>query len=497
MKRTILFVFLLVGALKASAQSRWDGSTLTVGASATTSSGTYAPLWLTSNRYGVGSVGPTSAYSRITLERSMSHDADKTWQLGYGLDLVAAVHHERTLAVQQAYAMARWKRLTLTLGSRQQPMVTQNTELGSGELLWGINARPIPQARLDIDWFPFPGTNGWWQWKLHGSYGFMTDGSWQKSWSRPDERYATGTLYHEKALYWQFGHTDVLPFTYEIGLRMASQFGGTCYNVSTKRANDGQPTTYHNSVNLRAFIDALLCSGSDATDGSNPNSSGNNLGSYIMQLRYHGKAWQAKAYWERFFEDHSMLTVQYGIYDMLLGTEVSLPRNHVVSTAVVEFMSSTDQSGAVYHDGTANLPAAMAGRDNYYNHLNYAGWEHYGFSIGSPFITSPLYNAALENRPNRLRFYNNRVKAWHIGLTGDPSDEWHWRFLTSFTRNWGTYDFPLSDCYNQTYLLTEATYRPRWAKGWRGTLGFAFDHGDLIGNSTGVQVTVAKQLNLK
>ena len=486
----------LLLAAPLSAQSRFDGTELTVTASATTSSGTYAPLWLTANRYGVGSVDPTSGYGRVAVERSLEHDADQPWQLGYGLDFVVAAKHERTLAVQQAYVQAQWKKLKLTVGSKQQPMETQNPELGSGELLFGINARPIPQARLDIDWFAFPGTKGWWKWKLNGSYGIMTDGSWQKSWSRPDDRYAKNTLYHEKSLYWQFGRPEVFPLTYEIGLRMASQFGGTSYGVATARANEGQATTYEHATNLRAFIDALLCRGSDATDGSNPNSSGNTLGSYVMQLRYHGERWQARAYWERFFEDHSNLTVQYGIRDMLIGGEVTLPQNPWVSSAVVEFMSSTDQSGAVYHDGTANLPEAMAGRDNYYNHLNYAGWMHYGMVIGNPFFTSPLYNTTL-GHPHRLRVYNNRLKSWHVGIAGDPSAEWHWRLLASFTRNWGTYDFPLEDRYTQTYLLAEAAYSPRWAEGWTGKLGVGLDHGDLIGNSTGVQLTVARRLRLK
>ncbi len=477
------------------AQERFKGAEVAVEATATTVTGNYAPLWLTANRYGLGSVRPHSLVTHAQLTRDLRNDSARVWQLGYGVDVALAFGHERSLFIQQAYAEGAWKLLHLTIGAKEQPMEVQNRELSSGALSMGINANPIPQVRLDIDWFSFPGTQGWWQWKLNGSYGIMTDGSWQEGWAQAGTRYVTNTLYHEKALYWKFGRPDIFPLTYEIGLRMATEFGGTSYNVETPRYNDGKPTTLDNPADAGAFIDALFCRGDDVTDGSNPNVSGNHLGSYVMQLKYHGRSWQARLYWERFFEDHSMLTVQYGIRDMLLGGEATLPRNPYVSSIVVEYLGTRDQSGAVYHDGTRSLPDAMAGRDNYYNHLQYTGWQYYGQAIGHPFITSPLYNDIF-GRPHILRFYNNRVKAWHVGLSGDPTKEWHWRVLASFTRNWGTYDWPLNDRLLQQHYLAEATYRPRWAKGWQGVLGIGLDHGDLLGNSFGIQLSIRKKLTM-
>ena len=471
---------------------------LTVEVSGTASTGDYAPLWLNANRYGLSSVAPYSGYARARVERDIANDAHRDWRLGYGLDLAVAAGHERVGIVQQAYVEGAWKCIRLTLGAKQLPLETQNPELSSDALSAGINARPIPQARLDIDWFSFPGTKGWWKWKLGGAYGWMTDGRWQEGWVSEGTRYALNTRYHEKSLYWQFGREDIFPLTYEIGLRMMAEFGGSSYNVKTLRANDGQKANYEHDNGLRAYWDALLCRGSDATDGSNPNVSGNHLGSYVMQLKYHGEKWQARAYWERFFEDHSMLTVQYGIRDMLIGAEVTLPKNPFLSSAVLEYITTTNQSGAVYHDGTHNIPDAMAGRDDYYNHLHYAGWQHYGQTLGNPLITSPLYNGALGiDRDHYLRFYNNRIKAWHVGLSGDPSSEWHWRLLASFTRNWGTYAMPLPERRREIYTFLEATYRPHWATGWEGALGLGLDHGSLIGNSFGGQLTIRKHFTLK
>ena len=480
-----------------STQRDWLHETeVTIEASGTASTGEFAPLWLTANRYGLSSVRPYSAYLRATIERDITHDALRDWRLGYGLDLALAAGHERVGIIEQAYVQGQWKKIGLTIGAKQQPMETQNPELGSGELCLGINARPVPQVRLDIDWFPIPLTKGWWQWKLFGSFGWMTDGMWQQGWVLEGQRYARHTLYHEKALYWQFGRADKFPLTYEFGLRMATEFGGDCYNIKSDRVNQGKVADYSYARDLKAYWQALTLQGSDNTDGSNPNAAGNTVGSYIMQLRYHGEGWQARAYWERFFEDHSMLTVQYGIRDMLIGGEVTIPKNPFLTSAVLEYMTSTDQSGAIFHDETTNLPDKIGGRDKYYYHNLYGGWQHYGQAIGNPFITSPLYNKAF-GRDHYIYFYNNRVKAWHVGLAGDPTPEWHWRALGSFTRNWGAYNYPLEDILRQSYIMGEATYRPRWASGWQASLALGLDHGDLIGNSFGTQLTIRKSLTLK
>ena len=472
--------------------SRLSGTTLTVEVSGTAGGGDFAPLWLSSNRYGLASVRTLSSYERLSIERPIALDAGRTWRIGYGLDLAAAQNHERAFVVQQAYAEVAWKRLRLTLGSKQQPMETKPSDLSSGALSMGINARPIPQMRLDVDWFNLPGMKGWWQWKLYGSYGWMTDGRWQANWAEDGSRYARHTLYHEKGLFWKFGRLDRLPFTYEIGIRMASQFGGTSYNIRTTRLNNGsQLTDIKHSADLKAYWHALICQGSDETDGSDPNTAGNTLGSYVMAFTYHGQRWQARAYWERYFEDQSMLTVQYGIRDMLIGGEVRAPQNPWADGACLEFITTTNQSGAVYHDRTAFLHDKMNGRDNYYNHQLYAGWQHYGFTLGNPLLTSPLYNPT-----NIIYFQNNRIKAWHVGLTGQPSTEWRWRALGSFTRNWGRYTKPFDDCLHQQYFLLEATYTPQWAQGWKGTVAVGIDHGPVIGNNTGVQLTVRKAFAL-
>lgn len=494
--RVLSLVMAICASIPTHAQ-RLAPSELTIEASTTASSGDAAPLWLVSNRHGLSSLKEWSGYQRATLLRSAQLDSTRKWRVGYGLDLAVGEAHERTMIVQQAYAEVAWKILKLRLGSKQEPLVTKNDHLSSGDLSLGINARPIPQLRLDVDWFSIPFTHDWWQWRFYGSFGTTTDGAWQKDFvNTAKDRYTSDVLYHEKALYWKVGNLKKFPFTYQLALRMGSTFGGTSYNIG------GKNQVYDHPVNLRAFWSVLTCSGNDETDGNNPNTAGNHVGSYVMQLKYHGQRWQARAYWERMFEDQSMLTVQYGIRDMLIGGEVNLPANRWLSTVVLEYITSTDQSGAVYHDYAPTIPDKMNGRDNYYNHHLYSGWQHYGQNIGNPLLTSPVYNFTyVENNyggraKGPLYCFNNRLKALHVGLSGDPTPEWHWRAMASMTKNFGTYFEPLVDATRQAYLFAEASYRPRWASGWQGILGVAIDHGHLIGNSTGLQFTLRKRLSL-
>lgn len=482
------------------AQNKASGLKLNVEVQGTAASGDYAPLWTSANRHGMGSTESLNAYERVSVIRDEKNDSARNWRLGYGLDMALQEGATSTLFIQQAFAEIAYKKVKLIIGSKEHDMDLKNQELSSGGLSLGINAHPIPQIRMEIDYFSIPGTRQWWKWKVRGSYGKTTDGNWQREFTTDPHRYTSNILYHEKAIYWKFGKEDFKPrpLTFEIGLQMASQFGGTTYNTIGR--NIHEPSTVHHSENLNAFWNALICGGSDETDGTEQNVAGNHLGSYNLALAWTDEDWMVRAYAERFFEDQSMITFQYGVQDHIIGIEGKLPKNPFVSRVLIEHLSTRNQSGAIYHDQTASIPDKMNGKDNYYNHKLYCGWQHWGMGIGNPLITSPLYRDAFEKNGSFMNddiyFYNNRVKAWHIGLTGDPHPELHWRLLVSLTENWGTYTEPLKRKQFQQYCMAEATWSPKWSKGWNGSLALGYDHGRVIGNSVGCQLKIQKSFDL-
>ena len=488
-KAGLLALMLTARFIGVTAQSLDSGLRIDAEVGGQLSSGSMAPLWLSSNRYGVTSPYDHAAYERVGAFRSLETDSARQWRRGYGLDLMLSQNAPSRFMVHQAFFEVEWKKLNLSIGSKERPIELRNNELTSGGMSLGINAQPIPMARVAVDYFSIPFTNGWWKWKLHIAYGMTTDGCWQKDWVKLHGKYTSNTLYHDKSLYWKFGKEDArcVPLTFEIGLQMATQFGGKAYNVLARDSKELADMDL--PENLKAFWNATTGRGRDATDFTESNAHGNTLGSYNMRLRWNGrtsggKRWTVGAYFERFFEDQSMLTLQYGIQDHLIGLDATLPENPYLSAVCMEHISTRDQSGAVYHDQTKSIPDKMNGRDNYYNHGIYSGWQHWGMGIGNPLLISPVYND-----DHTLTFYNNRLKAWHFGLSGDPTPQLHWRLMLTLSENWGTYDSPLPDKQKQQYYLAEVGWTPQFLRGWSGKIGFGYDHGGLLGNSFGTQLT--------
>ena len=481
-------LFVLSSLTPATAQEAF------VEVSGTASDGSFAPLWLTSNRQGVPSPYANSAYQRIggSYDLDLPKDTAHSWHLSFAADLMLAQNAQYKFFVHQLFAEARYKKATLTIGQKERSIDLRNNSLTSGGLSQGINAQPIPEVLLSVDYFSIPLTNHWLKARGRIGFGKTTDGAWQKEWvgEESKKRYTSNTLYHEKSIALKIGREEIFPLTFEPSLQMMTQFGGTSYNAYGRNHADGAPIKHPEDLN--AFWHAFWPMGSeDVTDGLHPNSAGNTVGSYNIALTWNAPTWKARAYFERVFEDQSMLTVQYGIFDHLLGIDCQLPANPYISNILVEHLSTTDQAGPVYHDSTPNIPESYTGIDNYYNHGLYSGWQNWGVSMGTPLITSPIYN---DN--NTLQFYNNRVKAWHIGIDGNPTPWLSWRMMATFTRNWGTYAQPYDDILKQQYYLAELTTLPPFAKGWKATLSLGLDHGEVIGNSVGAQLTIRKTFSL-
>ena len=287
----------------------------------------------------------------------------------------------------------------------------------------------------------------------------------------------------------RIGNPKKFPLTFEGGLEMASFFGGRIYNAGSYF---GEIPVLDMKHGFRQFFDVLLGIGSDPTDSGYDNASGNTVGSWLFRLNYEAKDWSAAVYYDHFFEDHSQMFFEYGWLDGLLGVEVNLPKNPVVSSIVYEHVKTDYQSGPVYHDHTEAIPDQISGIDNYYNHNIYAGWQHWGQAIGNPLFVSPLYFHRAS-----LAFPGNRFKAHHLGFSGDPTKEWHYRVLYSHQRNWGTYATPFSRPRQLHSFLAEVTWTPekigKWnTKGWSAKLGYALDRGNLIRHNTGFQLTLSK-----
>lgn len=483
----LLLCLCSVGGVSAQERSLFDSLQYRAEMQGTLAGGDHSPLWLNANKYGLSSLKKANGYIRGAIMRPLSNDDGRRWGVGYGVDLALAAGFTSTLVIQQAYIEARWLKGVLTVGAKEMPMELKNQELSSGSQTLGINARPVPQVRIALpDYWSIPGTRNWLALKGHIAYGMTTDDRWQKDFKAPNTRYTENTLYHSKAGYLRIGPKNI---TFELGLEMASQFGGKSHMYE-----NGVEKVYDNSSNLKAFWNALIPGGSDATDGNFKNVEGNQLGSWVMRLNFDQPTWNIGVYADQFFEDHSMMThfsksgdgyFRYDFKDWLLGVELKLKQTRWLEGVVVEYLYSKYQGGPVYHDHTANVDIQISGRDNYYNHHLFTGWQHWGQVMGNPLYRSPLYN---DDR--KIEVEHNRFKAWHLGFNGSPIDGLHYRVLATWQRSFGSYYYLPPTPVENVSLLAEASYALR--HGWLVKGAFAMDNGKLRGESYGVQLSVIK-----
>ena len=506
MKRILLYTLFIICPLLGHAQIEVRTEAQVTGAT-----GDHNPLWLNANKYGLSSLKKGNGYVRVGAFRSLDNDADREWRWGAGADIAVAGGFTSTLVVQQAYGELQWLKGLLTVGSKQQPMELKNQELSTGSQTLGVNARPVPSVRLSLpEYWTVPYTKGWIGVKGHIAYGMTTDDGWQKDFTHQASDYTEHTKLHTKAGYLRIGKEDK-PVSVELGLEMACQYGGTSF---VDRGQGIMPLK--NEDGIKGMFRSLIPSGGDVPEGLYANASGNHLGSYLARVNMDYDDWYLGLYADHFFEDHSqMFFIDYDGYgkgeefnkkkdnrwfiydlkDMMLGAELKLKHFDWLNDIVVEYLYTKYQSGPVYHDRTPNESTHIGGRDNYYNHYLFTGWQHWGQVMGNPLYRSPLYN---DN--GQIAVQNNRFVAWHLGLSGDPLDNLHYRVLATYQKGWGTYDYMLPDPQENVSLLAEAAYTfadHSPLKGWTVKAALGMDSGKLLGDNFGGQLTVSKSFDVK
>lgn len=457
-------------------------------AQGTAGGGDNAPFWFTNNRYGLGTTQNNSGLARVALWRTVETDSLWFWRMGYGVDLASPINDENGyFCIQQAYADIEWKMLRLSLGQKERPSELKNPYLSTGGMTLGMNARPLPQVRLEMpDFWAIPGTKGIFSFKAHIAYGWYTDAKWQKKFNAgTDNIYTKGSMFHSKALFIRLGNRELFPLEVTGGLEMACQFGGTGFNVQQYAGG-----LLSEEIKLGGNVwNAFFPSGGDVNDENYTNAAGNQLGSWHLRFDWVKKEWNIGIYMEHFFEDHSQMFFQYGWKDMLLGLEVKLPQNPLLSTMVYEYNTTMHQSGPIYHDKTEENPQQISARDEYYNNHIYGSWQMGGFVMGNPLLLSPVYNNYLGHAGN-LSPWHNRVRAHHIGLMGNPSEEWSWRMMYTHQLSLGTYINPVDEPRSANYILLETTYSPKWCHGLSFAASYGHNDGNLLGNSNGAMLTV-------
>lgn len=494
----LAFFPLFICAQEQTNKSEWNKINYEVQTDVVVSTGKHAPFWLVSNRHGLSSLENNNANLSLGFFRNFDKKNGFTW--AYGAEVAGAYNYYAPFYVQQLYADVKYNCWELSIGSKERWSEGKHRTLSGGGLTFAPNARPIPQVRFGINeyttvpwWF-----NGWVKVKGHFSYGRYTDDKFQRDFTNgtPGSHYTTNLLFHEKTAFLRIAHPSGKGFGWESGLEMCTKFGGDRYVEG--KYKQSFPTSFMEYV--KAFIP--MPGGKNAPDAEKVNINGNVLGSWHAILDYTADTWKLRAYYEHFFEDHSQMLgiswvpnregetrfLSYHPWrDGMWGLELELPKGKWLRGVVAEYITSRDESGPILHNSNANFMEQISGLDYYYNHGFFQSWQHWGMAVCNPQFLSPGYN---EN--GSLSMLNTRIQSFHLGIEGQPHEEWAYRVIGSYTRHWGTFSDPLVDIEGIASTMLEIAYKPTILQGWQFIGTIASDNGNLIGNNVGGMISIRK-----
>jgi hypothetical protein len=443
--------------------SQKDTLKYSVQLSGLTSTGDNSPFWLQNNSFGTVSTNPNSVSLRAGVSKDFSH-RHKYFDYAFKTDFLLRTDADKTdIYFHEYYLKAKVWFVDLTAGAREENLGNQDTTLSSGGFLFSHNSRPMPKITAGIEHFiPVPFTYGYLEIKGALSHGWFTDNI-----------YSSGVLLHHKYLYARVGGR--LPVHLQYGLDHVAQWGGYIPGWGQ------QPSGF--SDYLRVFLGK---SGADNAGLSDQiNALGNSIGSQSLRLDVRASEFEIGTYWQNIFEDGPVkpIGLTMNVADGLWGISIRNKQFPFVKGLVYEYLNTTDQSGP-FHDRDGIV---YGGNDSYFTGQYGFGWSYFSRTIGTPFITSPVYNTN-----GSYQTVNSRVQVHHFGVEGDITG-FQYRMLLSLSKNYGTYNIPFVEMKRSTDFLLEVNKTfPKLADINAGC-SIAFDRGTMYGNNAGVMVTIKKQ----
>lgn len=444
----------------------------TVGLQGAASYGQTAPYWLQTNRHGDVSAAPLSGNITAGIIKPATRP-NRWFDYDFALTLTGRLQ-SGSGAIQPsqnrlgnlystlAYAHLRLYIIDITAGIQPEQYGPTDNLLTSGGLLYSYNARPMPGVKIGIDqWTAFPGLFGYVE--VRGGIAHM----WQT-----DNVYVTQGMVHHKWVGGRIGGRLPVNVSYEF--HHVAQWGGY------------SPVYGDLGNSWQAFMNAVLVRSGGTMANDQINAQGNHIGSQILMVDAKGDGWKVSAYWQNIFEDGPIRFIGAGmnVADGIWGLHISQDKWPYISGLTYEFINTTDQSGP-YHDKDGYI---YGGADSYFRNGIYRnGWNYSYRTIGTPFITSPIYNA-----DGTIDTRNSRVQAHYIGLKGDIYG-YRYRAVCSYAKNYGNDNRSKTLLSTNTGVLFEVEKHIEKAWGLDFGLSLAADFGTQFGNQFGAMIRISKQ----
>lgn len=462
------------------------------------SSSDFAPYFIGSGRHGL-----TASKSDVLMKAGIHKPLESTgrWGFGFGISLTSGYtssslyeryddvdemwdYHKLAPAsaftLRELYAEGRYRSLVVRAGMKNTGSALYNDMLSSGDFVHSANARPVPQLNIGLTGFrPVPLTSGWLEVDAAWAIGRFTDDSFIRSqFNYYSYHINTGSFYHYKRALFRTKPSE--PFSVTFGMQSAGQFGGTCHNYYQGTLTESVPLS-------RSFRTLLEVSLPFMGQGGEGFYTGNTLGSWDFKARYRFESGhKVYAYFQWPWEDGSGIAKRNAT-DGIWGLEWEAPsENYPVNGAVVEYIDFRHQGGPIHwapgdHPGTT-VTSSATGRDDYYNNALYNSYAHYGLSLGTPFLVSPLYNT--DGYP---AFAHNKARGFHAAVSGNPFPRWSYVLKFSWQQAWGNGKIPQARALYSRSWLMECAYDIASVK---FGAALAVDQGNLRGNNFGALISV-------
>ncbi|MCD8178276.1 MAG: capsule assembly Wzi family protein [Tannerellaceae bacterium] len=447
--------------------------------------GSTTPFWIVSNKYGKIPLDSNNGYLSAGVFQNQRFGKGFYWNAG--LDVIASTSRYRNVYVQQVYGEIGYKKLQLSIGSKEKYNSLWDRNLSSGDMVFSNNARPLPEINVSLtDFVPIPFTQGWVHLRGDFAAGRSFDTKYLEQFVNDKQIYVKNTLWHHKSLYLRaLDSKNGSPFSATLGVQHWAQWGGT----STKYGK--QPSSLKDFIRIVTFKEG----GSGATASDQANALGNHYGSYDIKFSYKKENWEASFYHQRFFEDGS--GAEWATrWDGLWGLEINLPTISWLRKVVLETVETRHQSGTMHFikfDREYFYSRRGGGNDNYYNNGEYTtGVSYFNRSLASPLLLSPEYN-----EDGALGFKCNRVKDWHVGAEGDINPQLSYRLLFTVMNNFGTHSRPYRAKKFGVSSVVDITYQHPQLKDWLFKGSLANDAGNVVDNGIGFSVSVIRRGVLK
>lgn len=399
------------------------------------------PFWMRSNR--LGQIKNQNGGTFILgVSNDESIELSKNIALDYGLASASNLGDNSNFFLDEAFAGFTLKdEFFLNLGIRHDSIKFEGLSSSNGNFAESQNARDLPGIEALSNYFKLPFAKNWLAIKGELSEKVFLD-----------DRFVNKARQHHKNLY-----TRVKPnskWNLELGLEHYVQWGGRSDSVGNGFDNY-----------LRAFFSLA---GTESKTNIN-NAEGNHLGTNHIQLNKTSGKTHWSLYYSHPFEDSSGLNFGNfpdGLYGLFLDLQKS---SSIISHLLFEFYYTRDQGG-----GLAGLP------DVYFTNTTYrTGWQNFGQTIGSPFITPNVLGDQ-----ETIMVGNNSIIAYHLGAKGEIlKNRLDYKTLLSFSENF--INFKNAEGQEQFSSLLELNYRIQKVP-FIFSLGSAVDIGEFLGDHFGV-----------